>query len=88
MFPKNERVSIFGFDFKEPAMYFLIPPFGTKKNEDKYQASRFYRHKRLENCTRFFTAMTIFYNLKMSNSSDFNFYVNRENDKESKYVFL
>ena len=31
MFPKNERVSIFGFDFKEPAMYFLIPPFGTKK---------------------------------------------------------
>ena len=29
--PRKEHISIFCFDFKEPAMHFLTPPFSAKK---------------------------------------------------------
>ena len=85
LFPKSERITIFGFDFKEPARLFLIPPFATKKNKDECQSSGACRHKLLENCGWFLTCITVFHTMCTDVHEVFNFYVDKEVDPDSKF---
>ena len=87
LFPKNEIIAIFGYDYNEPARIFLIPPFGTKKNEDDFQLAGMYRHKCVENCGWFLTCMTVFYIMVTDVKEEFNFYVDKEIDNDSKFSY-
>ena len=83
---------MFGFYFKEPARLFLTPPFATKKNKDEHQLSGAYRHKLFENCGWFLTCITVFHTMCTDVHEEFNFYVDKEVDPDSKfyncYLFL
>ena len=84
LFPKSERKQIFGQDLVEPAYMFLIPPFCTKKNKDEYQLTGMYRHKQLENCGWFLISLSVFYTMHNDVHEDFNFFVDKSSDPNSK----
>ena len=85
LFPKSEIISIFSFDFKEPARLFLIHPFATEKNKDECQSSGAWRHKLLENCGCFLTYVTVFHAVCTDVHEEFNFHVNNAVDPGGEF---
>ena len=62
----------------------LISPFDTNVNNNNYQLTGGRIHKRVEKCGWFLTCMNVFYFMHMDAGEHFNFYLNEEEDPNSK----
>ena len=87
LYPQEEKIQMFRFYLNEPAIYFLLMPYNTKKNKDTADIVGVIRYKLAEEDVQFFVAITIVITIYNDVHKEFNFLVDKSSNPNSKSLF-